>query len=170
MSVLRLSDTEQDSLRGVVRKPSDAKSLKRAQALLALASGEKRNEIATRAGVTRTTIYQWAQDFRERKDEPMADRLRDRPRSGRPPEASQSAKEHVSALMERSPGDFGYRHTAWTVPLLLAHLRRVEQVEVSDTTLRRVLHDLGYRWKRPRYVLSRRPKTWRQSKGGFSEG
>ena len=48
---------------------------------------------------------------------------------------------------------------------LLALLRR-QGVAAADTTVRRALHRLGYRWKRPRFVLSRRAEHWRQAKGG----
>ena len=67
--------------------------------------------------------------------------------------------------MPTAPTDHGYRHPAWTTPLLLAHLTRAG-VEASDVTVRRALHRLGYRWKRPRFVLARRAEHWRQAKGG----
>jgi hypothetical protein len=55
------------------------------------------------------------------------------------------------------------------VPLLRHHLRR-QGAEASATTIRRALRRLGYRWKRPRFVLSRRDPHWRQAKGGSSAG
>jgi transposase len=75
----------------------------------------------------------------------------------------------LAELMPSAPAAHGYRHPAWTTPLLLAHLRR-EGVEASDTTVRRALHRLGYRWKRPRFVLSRRAAHWRRAKGGSGGG
>jgi hypothetical protein len=51
--------------------------------------------------------------------------------------------------MTTAPTDHGYRHPAWTTPLLLAHLRR-EGVAASDTTVRRALHQLGYQTRVPR--------------------
>jgi hypothetical protein len=47
------------------------------------------------------------------------------------------------------------------VPLLVAGRHD------SGTTMRRALCGLGYRWKWPRFVLSRRSPTWLQEKGGL---
>lgn len=53
-------------------------------------------------------------------------------------------------------------------PVLMAHLTREHQIEASEATVRRARYDLGYRWKRPRFVLSRCDPSWRQAKGGSS--
>ena len=74
-----------------------------------------------------------------------------------------------AARLGADPRRYGYRHPAWTMPLLQHHLRR-QGVEASITTIRRALRRLGYRWKRPRFVLSRRDPHWRQAKGGSSAG
>jgi transposase len=71
--------------------------------------------------------------------------------------------------VEHRPADFGYRHTSWTTELLIEQLGR-EGITASDSTVRRALHEAGYRWKRPRFVLSRRSPTWRQAKGGSAGG
>ena len=168
MSVGKLTARERDVLRTVVNSTRDAKPLRQAQVLLALDAGEKAHHVAQRVGINRSTVFQWRREFIDRRGEPAADRLGDRPRSGRPRTARNAATKHVVALMDVSPQEFGYRHTVWTVPLLRSHLGRVEDVKVSVTTLRRTLRDLGYSWKRPRYVLARRSKTWRQAKGGSS--
>ena len=166
MAAGQLTARERKALRTVVSSIRDAKPLRQAQALLALDAGEKAKRVAQRVGINRSTVFQWRREFIDRRGEPVAGRLGDRPRSGRPRTAREVATKHVSGLMDASPQEFGYRHTVWTVPLLRSHLGRVEDVKVSVTTLRRTLRDLGYRWKRPRYVLSRRSKTWRQAKGG----
>lgn len=168
MSVGKLTARERNVLRTVVNSTRDAKPLRQAQVLLALDAGEKAHHVAQRVGINRSTVFQWRREFIDRREEPAAERLGDRPRSGRPRTARNAATKHVSALMDVSPQEFGYRHTVWTVPLLRSHLGRVEDVHVSINTLRRTLRDLGYRWKRPRYVLARRSKTWRQAKGGSS--
>ena len=47
----------------------------------------------------------------------------------------------------------GLRVGGLTAELLQGHLAKWMSVTVSDTTLREQLHQLGYVWKRPRYVL-----------------
>ena len=85
---------------------------------------------------------------------------------GREPDQLRSACEAVPRLLEQAPEALGYRATAWTVPLLERHLRHVEGHAVSGSTLRRALHGLGYRWKRPRFVLARRDPGREEKKAG----
>jgi transposase len=58
--------------------------------------------------------------------------------------------------------------TTWTVPLLTAHLGQVHGCMVSERTLRRRLHEYGWRWKRPRYVYHERAAHVAQKKGRLS--
>jgi hypothetical protein len=62
----------------------------------------------------------------------------------------------MEQLLGEEPEAHGYKTVGWTVPLLAIHFAEVEGVPVSETSPRRVLNTLGYRWKRPRYVLARR--------------
>jgi len=162
---LKLTSRERSALEAVVQRPIDAKQLKRAQGLLAVADGESPTEIARRLQVTRASIYEWVKRWRRNSQQP-AERLLDATRSGRPPIVREALLERIPTLMASRPSEFGYRQAEWTVDLLQAHLADEEQVVASDGSLRRQLHSLGYRWKRPRYVLRRRSPTWRQAKGG----
>ncbi|WZO97514.1 helix-turn-helix domain-containing protein [Isosphaeraceae bacterium EP7] len=127
-------------------------------------AGPRFRPAAARLGVSRSTVYNWAGRFAKERDPSPS--LGDRPRAGRPPAARRAAEELAEAALGTDPRAAGYRHTNWTVPLLLAHLNRASGQQASGTTMRRALHGLGYRWKRPRFVLSRRSPTWRQAKGG----
>jgi transposase len=164
MVALRLTARDRDTLSEVARSGADARATRRALALLDLDAGETPTRVAERYRVSRSTVYEWAARWHD-PDRPRADRLRDADRSGRPPETRDAVEAALAEVMPGAPTDHGYRHPAWTTPLLLAHLRR-RGVAASDTTVRRALHRLGYRWKRPRFVLSRRAEHWRQAKGG----
>ena len=163
---LILTRHERNRLMAVVARPVDTKQLKRAQGILAVADGEAPPAIAQRLQVTRATIYNWVNRYRNRQGA-IDQALLDQPRSGRPPELFEEVTERVRTLMAHAPRDFGYRNSQWTTPLLVAHLK-ADGVHASEDTVRRALHELGYRWKRPRFVLRRRAPTWKQSKGGSS--
>ena len=163
-----LTARERSDLESVVARPQDARQLKRAQGLLALADGEPAAQIARRLRVGRSTLYDWVARFRRCRRRP-AEGLRDRPRSGRPAAVRQRLRRRLPELLESRPADRGYRHAEWTAELLRDRLAR-EEIPASDTSVRRALHELGYRWKRPRFVLRRRSATWRQSKGGSAAG
>jgi transposase len=164
MAALRLTARDREALSKKARHSTDARETRRALALLDLDAGESPTRVAQRYRVGRSTVYGWAARWRD-ADRPRGDRLRDAQRPGRPPETRDSVQAALAGLMPSAPTEYGYRHPAWTTPLLLAHLARLG-VAASDTTVRRALHALGYRWKRPRFVLSRRAEHWRQAKGG----
>lgn len=168
MVALRLTARDRETLAAIARSNADARETRRALALLDLDAGDPATRVARRYQVGRTTVYEWVARW-QNADRPRGERLRDATRSGRPPTTRDATEEALAELLPTAPTDHGYRHPAWTTPLLLAHLTR-RGVAASDTTIRRALHRLGYRWKRPRFVLSRRAEHWRQSKGGSRPG
>lgn len=159
-----LSARERSALELLVATAKDVRQLKRAQALLAVAAGETVSAVASRLKVVRNTIYNWVMRFRKRSVG-IAERLLDSDRCGRPNDLIQSVQAALPELLANKPFAYGYRYAEWTVGLLQSHLRE-QSIDVSTSTLRHALHALGYRWKRPRYVLRRRSETWRQAKGG----
>src|SRR5436305_10967209 len=163
MVALCLTARDRETLSEKARHGTDARETRRALALLDMDAGESPTRVAERYRVSRSTVYEWAARW-QGADRPRGDRLRDADRSGRPPATRAAVEGALAGLMPTAPTARGYRHPAWTTPLLLAHLRR-EGVAASDTTVRRALHARGYRWKRPRFVLSRRAEHWRQAKG-----
>jgi transposase len=167
MRDFRLTTPQRDALCRLAKASPDTREARRALALLDLARGEAVTDVAGRYGVSRETAYQWA--TRLGTGGSPGGRLRDAPRSGRPAGARRAAEELLRTARPADPRRYGYRHPAWTTPLLQHHLRR-RGVEASAATIRRALRGLGYRWKRPRHVLSRRDPHWRQAQGGFSAG
>ena len=57
--------------------------------------------------------------------------------------------------MKIRPKSLGYLATFWTVALLVTHLA-TQGWQISGSTVRRTLHSLGYRWRRPRLTVTRR--------------
>ena len=165
---LSLPAKDRGVLEELVAHSKDVRQLKRAQALLAVAAGEGVAAAARRLQVARNTVYNWIARFQQR-DGKIAERLVDAERAGRPDDLIQGVRAALPELLAKKPGDVGYRHAEWTVDLLQAQLR-LQKLDASDKTIRTALHELGYRWKRPRFVLRRRSPTWRQAKGGCSAG
>jgi len=70
---------------------------------------------------------------------------------GRPKALGMKAVLALVSLMKVSPRECGYAAECWTVACLLDALRRWDGIYVSDHTLRRVLHDLGFAWNGKQY-------------------
>ena len=110
------------------------------------------------------------QRYEERMDEPMAERIQEQARSGRPPRQLQLARKVIQRVWSHDPRRHGYRALVWTVPMLRCEIRQQTGQDVGRHTVRRAFQSLRYRYKRPRLVLARRLTTWRQAKGGLNAG
>ena len=161
--MLELSGTERDTLAEALRTTRVRRHWVRLRALWLAAEGRPVPEIAHELGAGASSVFAWVAQWRTTHD-PAA--LADAPRSGRHPVLDDPLRAQLEALLAVPPEVHGYQTTGWTVPLLQHHFTAVLRVPVSGTTLRRVLHALGYRWKRPRYVLARRDPERAGKKGG----
>lgn len=59
----------------------------------------------------------------------------------------------VGWIREKTPQDFGYYRSRWTAGLLADLLQEEQGIKVSSETMRRVLHQLGFVWRRPRPIV-----------------
>jgi transposase len=122
---------------------------KRYRAIVLLAE-QAPETVAAALGCARASVYSWAAAWRRRGLEG----LRERPRGGRPRRLAGAGEATLEALLASDPQAHGQHATGWTVPLLRAALERGGHA-ASEHTVRRCLHRLGWRWKRPKYVLGR---------------
>jgi len=166
MAPFQLHPWERRRLLQLLDQTHDATQLRRAQVLLWLHDGRSVTAVADLLLVSRQTVYNWVESFRDRTDLDVADRLLDAPRSGRPATALGIIDPLIDAVIDGDPRDYGYRATAWTAPLLRRYLEEVHGIATSRKSVSRAIARLGIRWKRPRHRLGLRPDTWRQAKGG----
>jgi transposase len=139
-----------------------ARDYRRLEAVLLVAEGQTPREAAQRVRSDVTSVRRWVARYLATRD-PGA--LADRPRRGRQRTAPELTSDVVAAVLALDPRALGYRATTWTVPLLVGYLAEHAGIAVSARTLRRRLHELGYRWKRPRYAYSGRAAHLGQKKG-----
>ncbi len=112
-----------------------------------------------RCWVTRQSVYNWANCFLASPD-PTA--LEDHYGLGRPRAWTEDLVPLLQASLQQRPADLGYLGMNWTVRLLQEHLYRCGGTWLSENTIRRQLDEMGYVWKRFRYVL--RPDPEREKK------
>lgn len=157
--------SDQRRLARAFARATDARLFRRLQAVLLVARGFLVAEVARITGATADAVYRWVRRYL-RVREP--DGLRDAPRSGRPAAAGRLTAARIVREFRRDPLRLGYNATGWTAALLAEHLGRKYGCPISARTLRRRMHDLGLRWKRPRYVYADRDPHRAQKKGGLS--
>lgn len=150
MKPFRLTPRQRQQLHALMKTSTDVRTYRRALALLARDRGTPVEEVAAMLGLHRSTISNWSQRYQQ-QGHPRA--LVDQAGRGRRRLLTPALLDVLQQALQHKPDQLGYMATEWTVPLLLEHLHRLTGVRVSDDTLRRQLHRMRYRFKRPRYVL-----------------
>ena len=153
--VRSLSEQERIDLKRGARREVGRVS-ERMHAVLLSARGYDIAQIASILEYDEATVRRWI----ERYEAEGLEGLQDRPRSGRPRSAGAVAQDSIRRAMEDSPEACGHPGVAlWTVVLLQAHLLMVLGLRLSHSSVRRLMHSLGYAWRRPRHVLPKDPET-----------
>jgi transposase len=155
---------DRQRLARALARATDLRFFRRVQAVLLLARGFSIPEAAQITATKPNAVYRWLRVYL-RTHQP--ERLRDAPRSGRPPVARRITDARILRQFRRDPLRLGYNTTGWTVALLAQHLGGKYGCPISVRTLRRRMRDLGLRWKRPRYVYADKDPHRAQKKGGL---
>ncbi len=166
MALLRLSSRAKGILQRIARSNADARQVRRAQILLEVHAQTSIQQIAKRFGQSREAIYKLVRRYQARHTLPVAERIRDQARPGRPATKRERTVAIVRTLLAQSPSHYHYRSPVWTVPMLRCRVQRRLRCPVHARTIRRALHELRHRFKRPRFVFAQRSPHWRQAKGG----
>jgi transposase len=118
----------------------------RALMVLWRAEGLSFLEIAARLDCHRDTVSLWI----ERYQAFGLPGLDDEPRAGRPRHLDPASREQLETVLDQAPSEAELPHARWTLPHLRTVFLEVAPKAFSLSTLRRVVHDLGFRWRRPR--------------------
>lgn len=139
-----LSDQQRQALEQVRRRAVGRVS-QRAHMVLLSARGYTVEQIAEIFGVGEDVIRKWLRRYE--REGPLG--LDDCPRPGRPPK-ERLARHIVDAQASNPPCNNGLVQGCWTVGLLAAFLGTRFRLVLSPASVRRYLHQAGWRWARPR--------------------
>ena len=146
-----LTAEQRQLLRGQLRSTNDIDLYRRTLALLEADQGRSPIAVAHSLGVSRSSVYNWLKVFTET---PQPDSLADHRGHGRPSLWTDTLERILWEALLHPPDLWGLEGADWTVPLLRAHLVRQTGKCVSETTIRRRLHQQGYVWDNSRFVPS----------------
>ena len=147
-------------------RTTEARLAERARILLGLLNGECPSAVARRLGITRPTVYTWADRF----NAAGTDGLRDRPRSGRPPTYTADQRAEVLAAALTKPGDLGLPFGCWTLDRLRAYLNEHKGIAIRRSRIDEVLLDEGLRWRKQETWFGERVDPDFAEKRGRSSG
>lgn len=141
-----------EDLRHLVKTDANPRVRQRAQSLLLVAEGHTLAEVARLLHTAAHRIRAWRERF---LTEGRAG-LVDRPRGGRPAKLDATALAFLEDALEHGPQTYGLPMTIWSIRDLQALVLRERGLTVSVCTLHRVVHALGFRYRRPRHDLTHR--------------
>jgi transposase len=130
----------------------DPRVRRRAQALLLVAEGHSQASAARLGHTSAYRVHIWQERFAEQGRAGLVDR----PRGGRAPKLGAADQRFLEMALEQGPQAYGLPTTIWSIRDLQALLARERAVVVSVYTVHRVVHALGFRYRRPRHDLKHR--------------
>ena len=166
MALFKLTSRAYTQLRKIARSSTNARQVRRVQALLWLHEKHTASAVAQRLGMSWRTIQRWKRQYQDQVQDSVLVRIQEGHHTGRLPQQLKLARKEIERVWQRDPRRYGFRARNWTVPMLRCLIHQHTTTWVSRSTVRRALRSLRYRYKRPRLTLARRSPTWRQEKGG----
>jgi transposase len=157
---LRLTSDQRAALRAAQAQSRNVRHWRRYQAVLLRADGVPVATVAQTLNCTETSVYNWVAAWRAEGVGGVAEGVH----PGQARRLDPAAEAVLEArLREGDPQAHGYAATGWTVPLLRTELEQ-QGWGAGERTIRRTLHRLGWRWKRPKFVLGRPDPAYAEKK------
>lgn len=154
--VRKLTRAEQQHIRAAL-KDRDGRIVRRAQVVWFSSQGQKVQQIAGLLGLSEAAVARIIKAFSQRGVEALPDK----PRSGRPCKATEGYVASLKEAVSKSPRDFEYVFSCWTLNRLREHIGRQHNVLMSPQQLSRILRKHGTCIAAPgtswRIAASRRP-------------
>jgi 4-carboxymuconolactone decarboxylase len=144
---LTLTADERMAIRVASMSERRVRHWRRYKAIWLLSKGVPPQAVATVLDCSLASVYNWVQAWRESGLEG----LQEATHQGRDRMLDDDAESMLASLMRTEPAGHGYEASGWTVPLLQQELTN-RGVQVSERTIRRTLHRLGWRWDLSQYV------------------
>lgn len=162
---ISLTKQERSDLAQAVGTARQVRQWRRYRAIQLLAEDQTPQEVAAVLGCSLASVYNWAATWQQDGQAGLSEAKH----AGRTRTLDAAALRLLERWLLTDPQTVGEQTTGWTVPLLHTRLTQAGY-PISQRTLRRALHRLGWRWKRPKYVLGRPDPAYEEKKGHWSRG
>ena len=158
--LVHLRRWQQRRLQRTVRKTREAGLRIRSLIILHAAAGKSSGEIAEAISYDPSAVLKVIHRFLAEGEDGMRDHRAD---NGQP-KVDEALRAALCAVVARSPQDYGWARPTWTQELLARQLTAMTRVRVSETTVGRMLADLGIRWgmARPTVACPWAPRAQRR--------
>jgi len=149
--MIKIKLTEQERKR-LEKYRSQASSENSEKALMIIMSAEGHSPIRIAETLKRNphTVRKWLKQYEKEGENGLQRQYS----PGRPNDARKQVQNAIEHILEKSPLDFGYQESLWTVSLMVHYLNTLKGFTVSEDTVGRALRDMGYTYKRPAKCVS----------------
>lgn len=149
MRSITLTPQQRKDLIAQMKRESKPSRRLRMHIVLLAADGHRPAQIARVLYCSRTSVYTIVERFVGEGKSAFDDRKQRGPR----PSLDGPVNERIERLVEEeSPASHGWLRSRWSCSLLALHLFKERALLASRETVRRSLHRLNFRWRRPRPV------------------
>lgn len=155
----RLSKEDRTDLEAALRRARRTREWRRLRAILLWDAEQSVAAIATTLQVSDSSVYNWLASWRSEGVRGLAEAVHPGPAY----RLDAAGMAWLDALLRSDPQDAGYVLTGWTIPALQTEATKAGYA-LSEHTLRRAVWRLGWRWKRPKFVLGRPDPDYTQKK------
>jgi transposase len=162
VSVRKLTKPEQAQITRLIRSNEDARILRRAQMIRLSSHGRKTTEIAEMWSLSVPTVLRTIQNFNVAGLRSLADK----PRKGRPRKTTDRYVTLLKEAVQKSPRDFGYPFSSWTLDRLREHLGHQTGTLLNPRYLSQLMARHGIVYRRPKHIMAhlRDPKDYSEKK------
>jgi transposase len=128
---------------------TDKTVFRNATIILMSAVGRSKFSIAHDLGCCSATVDNVRQHYRQRS----VAGLQPRKPPGRTSAATPAYRRALREAMNTPPQTLGYGFSVWSVARLNAHLKKQTKLSFSADQLRRLLHEEGFSYQRPKHTM-----------------
>lgn len=145
----KLTDAEWEALDGLRFSSRDAEVFRNATVILMTAVGRSKNSIAADLGCSPATVDNVRKRYRERG---LAGMKRRKP-PGPQPRATAEYRAALRQAVQTPPQTLGFGFSVWSAARLAAYLKKKTGISLTADRLRRILHEEGFSFQRPKHTM-----------------
>jgi transposase len=149
MTRWKLTDAKWEALDNLRFSSTDAEVFRNATVILMTAVGRSKNSIAEDLGCSPGTVDNVRRRYRERG---LAGLKRRKP-PGPKPRATAEYRGALCQAVQTPPQTLGFGFSVWSAARLAAYLERQTGIALTADRVRRILHEEGFSFQRPKHTM-----------------
>jgi transposase len=163
-SVRALPPKALEELRAATKGRKDPGFARRARGVLLFAEGRRYSYICEAMGVSKEGLRLWLRSY----EKGGIAGLVEQPKPGRTRVKSKEIEAAVEEIIHRPPTDFGFDRSTWSLEAMVEYVFTSRNLQVGMQTVRDVLHEMGYRWRRAKHSVTSPDPDYEGKKGQWT--